>query len=141
MYIRFLAILPLAGGLAACAAYVVPSDRGGSLADRLLQLEALQRSNVRIEIRGKLCYSTCTMYLGLPGTCVVPETIFGFHGPSRNGQRLAQEDFDYFSRLMADYYPAPLADWFMAEGRYTIRGVHKMTGAEMIRRGMAEACA
>ncbi|KIC18717.1 hypothetical protein [Leisingera sp. ANG-DT] len=121
---------------AAQQTYVVGSDRGGYLHDRLIELKNLQQNGVRVEIRGKVCYSTCTMFLGLPGACVDPATTFGFHGPSRGGRRLTQEKFDYFSRVMAQYYPAPLKNWFMAEGRNRISGVHKISGREIIRMGV-----
>ncbi|KIC31982.1 hypothetical protein [Leisingera sp. ANG-M7] len=121
---------------AAQQTYVVGSDRGGYLHDRLIELSNLQKHGVRVEIRGRVCYSTCTMFLGLPGACVDPATTFGFHGPSRGGRRLTQEKFDYFSRVMAQYYPAPLQSWFMAEGRNRISGVHKIKGSEIIRMGV-----
>lgn len=129
-----LAMLPAA--VQAQQAYVVGSDRGGYLHDRLIELNNLQRNNVRVEIRGRVCYSTCTMFLGLPGACVDPQTTFGFHGPSRSGRRLAQKDFDYFSQVMADYYPKPLKEWFMAEGRNRTSGVYKIKGSQIIRMGV-----
>jgi hypothetical protein len=121
---------------AAQQTYVVGSDRGGYLHDRLIELNNLQKNGVRVEIRGRVCYSTCTMFLGLPGACVDPSTTFGFHGPSRSGRRLAQKDFDYFSRVMADHYPKPLKDWFMAEGRNRLSGIYKIKGSEIIRMGV-----
>jgi len=116
--------------------FVVGNDRGGYLHDRLIELENLQRNGVRVEIRGRVCFSTCTMFLGLPGTCVDPNTTFGFHGPSRNGRRLAQKDFDYFSQVMADHYPEPLKSWFMTKGRNRISGVYKIKGAKIIQMGV-----
>lgn len=116
--------------------YVVGSDRGGYLHDRLIELRNLERNGVQVEIRGRICYSTCTMFLGLPGTCVDPDTTFGFHGPSRSGRRLAQEDFDYFSQVMADYYPEPLKSWFMTKARNRINGLYKVKGRELIRMGV-----
>ncbi|CAD0186674.1 hypothetical protein RUESEDTHA_03583 [Ruegeria sp. THAF57] len=117
--------------------YVVGNDRGGYLHDRLIELENLQRNRVLVEIRGRVCFSTCTMFLGLPGTCVDAETIFGFHGPSRTGRKLPKKDFDYFSRVMADYYPEPLKSWFMNKARNRISGVYKVKGAELIRMGIS----
>ncbi len=116
--------------------FIVGNDRGGYLHDRIVELENLQRHGVQIEIRGRVCFSTCTMFLGLPGTCVEPRTVFGFHGPSRGGRRLSKEDFDYFSQVMAAYYPEPLRSWFMETGRNRIHGVHKIKGAELIRMGV-----
>ncbi|MES0828491.1 hypothetical protein [Ruegeria sp. SCP11] len=116
--------------------YVVGSDRGGYLHDRLAELENLKRNGIQVEIRGRVCFSTCTMFLGLPGTCVDPDTIFGFHGPSRSGRRLADEDFEFFSRVMADYYPEPLKSWFMNKARNRINGVYKVKGSEIIRMGV-----
>lgn len=115
---------------------VVGNDRGGFLHDRLLELENLERNGVQVRIRGRVCFSTCTMFLGLPGTCVDPDTIFGFHGPSRGGRRLPQKDFDYFSRVMADYYPEPLKSWFMDKGRNRITGVYRIKGSEIIQMGV-----
>ncbi|WP_254445885.1 hypothetical protein [Ruegeria arenilitoris] len=115
---------------------IVGSDRGGYLHDRLIELENLQRHGIQVEIRGRVCFSTCTMFLGLPGTCVNPDTTFGFHGPSRSGRRLAPADFDYFSEVMASYYPEPLRTWFMDKGRNRINGVYKIKGTELIRLGI-----
>lgn len=122
------------------APYVVGNDRGGYLHDRLIELGNLQRNGTRVQIRGKVCYSTCTMYIGLSGTCVDPSTTFGFHGPSKSGRRLDPQQFDYFSKVMADYYPAPLKDWFMRKGRHQISGVYKMKGTELIKMGV-QSCA
>lgn len=119
--------------------YIIGNDRGGYLHDRLNELEELKRIGVQVEIRGRVCYSTCTMFLGLPETCVSPDTIFGFHGPSRSGRRLDEEDFDYFSQIMADYYPEPLKTWFMKTARNRIKGVYKIKGSELIGMGVT-AC-
>ena len=116
--------------------YIVGSDRGGYLHDRLIELSNLRQNGVRVEIRGRVCYSTCTMFIGLPQSCVDPNTTFGFHGPSRSGRRLAQAEFDYFSTVMAKHYPKPLREWFMTTGRNKISGVHKMKGKDLIRMGV-----
>ncbi|MBY6140980.1 hypothetical protein KUV26_16190 [Leisingera daeponensis] len=121
------------------APLVVGNDSGGYLHQRLIELKQLRRSAVRVEIRGRICYSTCTLFLGLPGTCVAPGTVFGFHGPSRRGVRLKDKDFEYFSRLMARHYPEPLRAWFLHTGRNRISGVYKIKGSELIRMGIA-AC-
>ena len=132
----FAAALPPSPVRAEQPLYVVGNDHGGYLRDRLIELRNLQRSGKRVEIRGQVCFSTCTMFLGLPDTCISPNTIFGFHGPSRNGQQLARKDFDYFSRVIADYYPEALREWFMEEGRNRISGIHKVRGSEIIRMGV-----
>jgi len=119
--------------------YVVRNDRGGFVKDRLIEMRNLRSSGQPVEIRGAVCYSTCTMLLGLPQTCISPNTVFGFHGPSRSGQRLAPEKFEYYSQVIAQYYPAPLKDWYLKKGRKRINGVHRIKGAEIIRMG-ARAC-
>lgn len=136
-------LVALLGVLVASAAhagqtYVVGNDRGGYLHDRLIELENLQANGVRVEIRGRLCYSTCTMFLGLPGTCVEPGTTFGFHGPSRRGRPLTQTEFDYFSTVMSSFYPEPLKAWFLEKGRNRLTGVYKIKGRDIIRMGIPE---
>ncbi|OIQ38960.1 MAG: hypothetical protein BM558_11940 [Roseobacter sp. MedPE-SW] len=134
-------LLPLETANAAQrATYVVGNDRGGYLHDRLIELGNLQRNGTRVQIRGNICYSTCTMFLGLSGTCVNPNTTFGFHGPSKSGRRLAPQKFEYFSQVMANHYPTQLRDWFMREGRHRISGVYKIKGSELIRMGV-KSCA
>lgn len=140
MFMRLFTVLSLAAVQAAAAPYIVSTDRGGDLADRLREIEHILEAGLSVQIRGRVCYSTCTMFLGLPGTCVTPGTVFGFHGPSRGGHRLAPAEFEYFSRVIASYYPRRLADWFMARGRHKIRGVYKLRGADLIRQGLATAC-
>jgi len=128
----------LAGGSVGTA-YVVGNDRGGFLRDRLIELRNLRGSGRRVEIRGNICYSTCTMLLGLPKTCISPDTTFGFHGPSKSGRRLKPERFEHFSRVIAQYYPATLQSWYMSTGRNRINGMHRIRGSEIIRMGI-QAC-
>ena len=120
-------------------AYVVGNDRGGFIYDRLVELKNLRASGRRVEIRGNICYSTCTMLLGLPETCISPKTTFGFHGPTKSGKRLDPKQFEYFSRVISQYYPAPLQSWYMETGRNRLRGMHRIRGAAIIRMGI-DAC-
>jgi len=119
---------------------VIRNDRGGLVAKRAEQIRQIRRAGQRVEIRGNLCLSSCTMYLGLPGTCVSPNTTFGFHGPSRHGRRLAPDEFEYWSALIARHYPAALRDWYMKTGRTRITSYYRMSGRELIRMGVP-ACA
>lgn len=121
------------------APLVIGNDRGGMILDRLRQLRALRESGRAVEIRGRVCFSTCTMLLGLPQTCISPRTTFGFHGPTRAGKRLPPEDFDYVSRVIAHYYPADLKAWYLAEGRHRMMPVHRIKGREIIQMGI-RAC-
>lgn len=121
------------------SAYVVQNDRGGFIRDRLVELRNLRTSGRRVEIRGQICYSTCTMLLGLPNTCISPDTQFGFHGPSKNGRRLSPDRFEYYTRVIAQYYPKQLNDWYMKTGRKRINGVHRIKGQDIIQMG-SKAC-
>lgn len=119
--------------------YIVNNDRGGFISDRLRELRNLEASGRRVEIRGQICYSTCTMLLGLPNTCISPHTQFGFHGPSKSGRRLAPERFDFYSRVIAQYYPPKLNAWYMSTGRNRIDGIYRISGRDIIRMGV-KAC-
>lgn len=121
------------------SSYVVQNDRGGLIRDRLVELRNLRASGQRVEIRGQICYSTCTILLGLPNTCISPETQFGFHGPSKNGRQLAPDRFEYYSRVIAQYYPKQLNSWYMKTGRNRIKGVHRIKGRDIIQMGI-KAC-
>jgi hypothetical protein len=118
---------------------VVGNDRGGRLRVRLTQLGELRKSRRPVKITGAICYSTCTMFLGLPQTCISPNTTFGFHGPSSYGRALDPTTFNRASRVIASYYPQALRTWFMETGRYKINSVYKVKGREIIKMGI-RAC-
>ena len=120
----------------AAAVQIIGTDYGGVLVNRMRALRALREQGVRVEVRGRHCFSTCTLYIGLPDVCILPDTIFGFHGPSRLGFPLAPDTFDHASRLIAAYYPPPLKRWYLAEGRFRTNGVYRINGAALIRMGV-----
>lgn len=114
----------------------IANDRGGLLEERLLELQLLRQTGQRVRITGNVCYSTCTMFLGLPGTCVSPQTTFGFHGPSSYGRPLSPEVFEAASQIMAAHYPQVLQDWYMKTGRHEIVDVYKIKGADIVHFGI-----
>ena len=118
---------------------VIRNDRGGYVGQRAEQIRQIRRSGQRVEIRGSVCLSSCTMYLGLANTCISPNTTFGFHGPSRHGRRLAPDEFEYWSALIARHYPATLRSWYMETGRTRITSYYRLSGRELIRMGV-RAC-
>ena len=116
------------------AAIVVRSDRGGMLGQRSQEIRKLRAAGQRVELRGT-CLSACTMYLSLPNVCVSASAVFGFHGPTRNGQSLPPDEFNHWSELMASNYREPLRSWFLTKARYRTSGYYKLSGAELIRMG------
>lgn len=120
----------------ALAPLVVHNNRGGLLRDRLRQISTLRAEGRAVHIRGAICYSTCTMLIGLPRTCVAPHTTFGFHGPSSFGRPLEPERFEYASQVIASYYPVPLRDWYMSKARHDIRGLSRIKGDQLIKLGV-----
>jgi hypothetical protein len=115
---------------------VVENDRGGLLLKRLAQIRALRQSGQPVRITGGICYSTCTMLVGLPQTCITPDVRFGFHGPSSHGRALTPETFERASEIIASFYPKPLRRWYMSKGRYRIHGLYHIDGTQMIRLGV-----
>ncbi len=114
---------------------VVGTDHGGLLGARAAQVEQLRREGRRVEIRGKFCLSSCTMFLGAGDVCVSPRTVFGFHGPSYYGRPLPAEQFDYWSGVMSNNYVPVLRATFMSTWRYRIDGYIRLTGMDLIRMG------
>lgn len=118
----------------------VREDWGGSVAQRIDRVEKMRVSGTKVRILGT-CVSACTLYLGLPNTCVSPKARLGFHGPSAAlpGLPLPREVFDRVSLQMAGYYPGQLRGWYLAKGRLRTEGHYTMTGAQVITMG-ARAC-
>lgn len=119
---------------------IVSNDQGGPVESRLREIAQLRSAGTRVEIRGQ-CDSACTMFLGLPNACVAQSSRLGFHGPQSQyyGISLPPEEFEYWSRVMADHYPGAIRAWFMAEARQTTMGLITISGSDAIRMG-ARAC-
>lgn len=119
-------------------ALIVRNDRGGIVGTRARQIAQLDAIGRSVEIRGDICLSSCTMYLGADDVCVHPKTRFGFHGPSYYGRPLPPKYFDYWSEVIAEHYPSVLKDWFLNTARHRIRGYHTVRGSELIRLGVKQ---
>ena len=124
-----------AQGSLAEQAYIVGNDPGGFVGARADEIASLNQARLRVEIRGDYCYSSCTMFLGAEEVCVLPRTMFGFHGPSRAGRSLTPSEFEHFSEVMASHYSDTLRAWFMSEARYTITEPHLVRGSNLIALG------
>ena len=118
---------------------VVTNDRGGLLRKRLREISQLRKQSRPVEIRGAVCFSTCTMFLGLQNTCISPNTTFGFHGPSSFGRALDPVTFNRASEIIASHYPAQLEQWYMEKGRFKIRSIYRIKGRNLIDMGI-RAC-
>jgi hypothetical protein len=116
---------------------VIGNDRGGLIGARARILDSINTARAQVEIRGGICYSACTMYLGAENVCVSPATVFGFHGPSRGGRALPVSEFEHWSNVMANYYPDGLRQWFMQTARYSGSSVMQVSGAALIKAGYA----
>lgn len=114
---------------------VIGNDRGGMIGARATEIAALNQSNTRVELRGRICYSSCTLYLGVSNLCISRNTTFGFHGPSRNGTALTQSQFDHWSQVMASHFSAPLQSWFLREARFRTKGMYRLTGDQLVSLG------
>jgi hypothetical protein len=118
--------------------FTIGNDYGGVLIPRLAQLQALKIRGDTVEIRGDICASACTLYLGLPNTCIIPQTKFGFHGPSHYGRPLPQADYERLSQVVAAQYPLVLRDWFMTSGRKTLVRMQFISGQTLIGLGLRQ---
>lgn len=123
------------------AIMVIGNDQGGLVSRRAEEISRILAQGTHVEIRGQVCYSACTMYLGMPDTCVLPQTSFGFHGPSHYGRRLSARDFEYWSQVIASHYPDPLRNWYLTEGRTRISDYFRISGSELIRLGVRQCSA
>ncbi|AJE46075.1 hypothetical protein [Celeribacter indicus] len=125
------------GSVTPGATIVIGNDRGGSVRARVGEIQQIMRLGQRVEIRGRRCMSSCTMFLGLRDLCVSPRTVFTFHGPSYYGRTLSPAEFESWSRVIAAHYPEPLRSWYLSTGRTRIWNGYEMSGAELARYGIA----
>lgn len=110
---------------------VVQRDRGGLISRRSAEIRRLRADGRRVELRGE-CYSSCTMYLGLPNVCVHPQARLGFHAPRGVNAPLPADAFDHWSQLMARHYREPLRNWYLQEARHIRGQTLVLTGSQLI---------
>lgn len=120
------------------ATIVISNDYGGSVRKRMAETQQINRLGQTVEIRGSVCMSSCTMFLGANSVCVMPETSFAFHGPYRFFSKLTPLEFDQWSRVIAHHYPSFLRSWYMQTGRYRSGNPARVKGSELIRHGVAQ---
>ncbi|CUH66488.1 hypothetical protein TL5118_01781 [Thalassovita autumnalis] len=115
----------------------IHNDPGGSLPARLQDLQRLRQSGQRVEIRRGYCNSACTLYLGLPDTCISVHARFGFHGPqlATRGLKMLPTDFERWSQTMADHYPPALRRWFLSTARHSTTLI-TLSGEQLINMGV-----
>lgn len=123
-------------GYGASAPIIVRNDLGGDVGARANKIRAMAAAGQSVEIRGA-CYSACTMYLALPGSCILRTTQFGFHRPSFFGVPLRPKDFEFWSQVIAAHYPPALKSWYLSEGRYSA-SLKMLSGAQLISLGVPE---
>ncbi|WP_208348011.1 hypothetical protein [Pseudaestuariivita rosea] len=138
LQLAFVAMLLLASACLAEKPLIIGNDPGGNLEQRALEIRQLRAGGRPVRITGRYCMSACTLYLGLPKTCVSPHTIFGFHGPRSGiyGVGLPPPDFEKWSRLMARHYPAEVREWYLEKGRYMTMGFYELRGRDLIKLGV-----
>jgi hypothetical protein len=120
---------------------LVTNDLGGPVEERMRRVERMRSRGEGVAIPYGRCISACTLYLGLPNTCVGRQAEFGFHGPSAatRGLGLPFGEFQRISQQMANYYPEPLRSWFMSTARHIINAsYYRVSGAQLIQLGFSE---
>ncbi|MDA5093082.1 hypothetical protein O2N63_03185 [Aliiroseovarius sp. KMU-50] len=120
------------------ATIVIGNDYGGSVRERHNEIQRINALGQRVEIRGQICLSSCTMFLGAKNVCVSSRTTFGFHGPHRFGSRLSPEEFDQWSKVIAAYYPASVKSWYLQKARHQIYKIARLKGSELVRLGVTK---
>lgn len=115
---------------------IVRDDRGGNIVPRAHEIDALRHSGQDVKIVGSVCYSSCTMYLGLPTACVSENTVFGFHGPSRSGTHLDPALFERASQFIGAHYPRALRDWYLNTARHRTNGVYLLAASDVVAMGV-----
>jgi hypothetical protein len=116
---------------------VIHKDLGGDLQDRLAEVESLRDQGLGMRIEGT-CVSACTLYLGLPKTCITETAILGFHGPRTrlDGLPLPRASFEHLSQQMASHYPPALRHWFLTKARLVTQSYYALTAAQAVALGV-----
>ena len=132
-----ISIIPsVANAQSSTSQIVIGNDFGGLIWNRMVRLRDIHTSGQSVRIDGAICFSTCTMYLGVANVCISSDTVFGFHGPTATDRQLRERDVDFLSTLIASYYPPALRAWYLQTGRYSTNRIYRIQGSELIRLGL-----
>ena len=85
----------------------IDADGGGSVYGYIQKYDALQKAGTQVVVRGA-CYSSCTMALGYPRTCLMPDATLGFH-PAYVPYLFGLAHYAVnpaATKVMRDHYPA-----------------------------------
>lgn len=107
----FLALVVLLCGCLSPTHLVMQNRPGGILKEHYAEYDRYARAGTKIEFKGSIA-SAATIFIGLPGACTYPDTVFRFHAPIIR--------FSTFSILapsdtvnkMISYYPPKLREWY-----------------------------
>ena len=119
----------------ASAATVIHNDHGGVIREYAARFAAIGHRHERLVIDGA-CMSACTMALSVPGMCVTPRAMFGFHAARENPAYNAPISAAGTAYLMA-HYPSTVRRWIASRGGLG-RGLLILQGRELA--GMAKMC-
>lgn len=112
--------------------HIVHYDEGGSIPQRLAELYEFQSRNISVIVpSGSVCMSACTLYLGLPNTCVSPNSTFKFHGPIGAGNKR-----EATVKIVSSKYPPKLREWYYDSGAYKSVLYKTLSGQELIGMGV-----
>jgi len=104
-------------------------DPGGSIADRMQQIERIEKSGTLFRIDG-MCISACTMYLGLKSVCVAPRTVLGFHSSYTQSPLGRPEPSKYGNAVVMSYYPEKIRKWVQEKKVFDSLDLTPMTAEE-----------
>lgn len=98
-----------AAGAGVIKTVFIDGDGGGNILAYTQKYDQLYRDSTRVVVRGN-CYSSCTVVLGYPNTCLEPQAVLGFHPGYVPYLWLGGLAHYYISvdgtALMRRYYPA-----------------------------------
>lgn len=123
-------------------------DTGGSILERAAEVHALIYAAERgaaVEKRiGGDCLSACTFYLSpdlaeAGAVCFERDAVLGFHGPRYEDQTMTEDRRMVAASVMAQFYPRPIADWFLA-GPARGDELALVAASDLIDAGLARGC-
>jgi hypothetical protein len=117
----------LAAALAGCASHEgsITYDMGGSVAAYSARYHDLEQRGIPVRING-VCGSACTLALRNSDVCYTPDSVFLFHGVSRNGEYDARASAAFLAAM-----PEGVLRWAEANGAFASTAIVSISGADL----------
>lgn len=118
----------------------IENDGGGNVGDFIKFYGYLQKSGIKVHIKG-VCASSCTLVLAMGDqACLESDAALGFHAVF--DIKTSKIDLPTSEKMAKAFYPQNIQEWFIKKlkGQKTVKDIFWLSAKELIETGTMGSC-